>query len=94
MNNMLVNNFYCTLCGTKGIPIVRQKGKEREQGHLKKLWCLKCIKETDHAEVKPDGKYTYDDFLLEFNNGNFDENGNRILPFGIFKNKLIKEGVI
>ena len=33
-------------------------------------------------------------FKLEFDNHNCDENGNRIMPFGVFKNKLIKEGAI
>ena len=30
------------------------------------------------VEIKPRGKYTLDDFLIEYNGHNFDENGNRI----------------
>jgi hypothetical protein len=31
--------------------------------------------------------------MLEYKYHNFDEEQNRIMPFGEFKNKLIKEGV-
>ena len=90
--NIVDNDFYCTKCGTKGIPVVRQKGREREVGHLKKLWCLNCQQETNHAETNSFGSYTYADFLLEFNFKNFDENGNRILTINQFKKKIREEG--
>lgn len=90
----LSSEFYCCNCGTKGIPIARRKGAEREAGHLKRLYCLKCGKEFNHVECKEFTKYDYDCFLLEFNNGNFDKDGNRIMPFGLFKDKLMKRGVI
>ncbi len=73
-----ISDFYCTICGNKGIPLIRIPGKEREPGHLKKLFCLHCQKETNMAEVRNRGKYTLDDFLNEYNNHNFDEEGNRI----------------
>lgn len=73
-----MSDFYCVYCGTKGIPIWRKKGRAREAGHLKKIWCLHCKKETNHAECKPNTQYTYNDFLFEFNNHNFNEEGNRI----------------
>lgn len=89
-----VNEFYCTSCGNKGIPIWRKRGAEREAGHLKRIFCLKCGKTVNHAECKPFSKYSYEDFLLEFENDNFDEEGNRKLPYGIFKDKMRKEGII
>lgn len=93
--NIVGHDFYCTKCGTKGIPVVRQKGKERELGHLKALWCLTCKAEVNHVEINPNSvNYTYNDFRLEYDFHNFDENGNRIMPVGMFKNKLRKEGVI
>lgn len=93
--NIIGHEFYCTKCGKKGIPVVRQKGKERELGHLKALWCLNCKTEVNHVEINPNSEnYTYQDFMLEFNNNNFDENGNRILTIGQLKNKLRQEGVI
>ena len=32
------SEFYCTKCGSRGIPIARRAGKQREAGHLKKLY--------------------------------------------------------
>ena len=39
-------------------------------------------------------KYDYEDFLLEFNYNNFNENGERKEKYGVFKDKLKKEGII
>jgi len=95
MSNLIVDNeFYCTQCGKRGLGIVRQVGKERAAGHLKKLWCPYCNKENNFVEIKPFvQKYTYNSFLLEFNYGNFNEKGERKQPFGIFKDSLIKKGI-
>ena len=82
------------ICGEKGIPILRRRGAEREAGHLKKLFCIHCKQEWNHVECKPYTYYDYDCFLLEYNYHNFDDEGNRIMPYGLFKDKLIKEGVI
>ena len=85
--------FYCCKCGNKGIPIVRLSGKERSPGHLKKLWCLKCCAEVNHAECIPGSKYDKEDFFIEFKYGNFDEEQQRKMTYGQFKDKLRKEGV-
>ena len=86
------NEFYCVICGNRGIPICRRKGAKREAGHLKKLFCLHCQKETNFCEIQPfTQKYTINDFFLEYKNGNFSPEGNRIMPFGEFKQKLDKE---
>lgn len=83
---MFTSEFYCTQCGAEGIPIIRQTGHIREKGHLKKLYCLCCQKETNFVEIRPNNyKYTYEDFLFEFNNENFDSDGNRKIPFGQLK---------
>lgn len=70
------HKFYCTQCGKEGIPVVRKNGNFREKGHLKKLWCLNCKQETNHAEIT--AKYTVDMFLYEFNHNNF-VNGDRVV---------------
>ena len=72
----VISDFYCTCCGERGIPIART-GKMREPGHLKKLYCLKCNKQTNFVEIRPASNYTYDDFLMELHHGNFTEDGKR-----------------
>ena len=80
IRQLKISDFYCTQCGNKNIPIARQVGKQREPGHLKKLYCLYCNKETNNVEIKYPSQYTLDDFWIEYNYHNFDENGNRIEP--------------
>lgn len=75
----VISDFYCTKCGQRGIPIART-GKMREPGHLKKLYCLCCNEQTNFVEIRPFGRYTYEDFMIEYQNHNFTENGQRIIP--------------
>lgn len=71
-NNIITSDFYCTVCGNRGIPIPRKFGQVREPGHLKSLFCLHCQKPTNHVEIRPFGqKYTYEDFKEEFELGRF-----------------------
>ncbi len=85
------SDFYCVCCGKKGIPVLRRIGKEKEPGHLKKLFCIYCGREVNHAEVRPNGKYTYVDFSIEYHFGNFTKDGDRILPYKQFEAKVEKE---
>ena len=94
MSKYLESTFYCVKCGSKGIPIIRKKGAEREAGHLKKLYCLKCKEEVNHVECKPFTHYEYKDFLYELEFGNFDEKGNRKMQYGLVKDSLHKKGLI
>lgn len=91
--NLFNSKFYCTCCGKEGLPLIRQTGHEKEAGHLKKLYCVNCKKEWNHAETKEFSHYTYKEFLLEFNYGNFTEEGLRKEPFKKFKQKLKSKGV-
>lgn len=43
----------CTQCGNVA-PIQRKKGKQREKGHTKHMYCWKCKDTTAHTEVKED----------------------------------------
>lgn len=88
------SKFLCTKCGNEGIPIIRRNGRAREASHLKKLWCLNCKQETNHAECKMGTHYDIECFQLEFKYGNFDEKGNRKEDFKQFRLRLRKEGVI
>ena len=81
-NNLEISDFYCTQCGTKNMPVWRKKGKLREAGHLKKLYCLHCKKETNNCEVKPLTHYDFETFKTEFEYGNFTAEGLRELPTG------------
>ncbi len=82
IRNLSYSDFYCTKCGNKNFGIIRT-GKLKEPGHLKKLWCATCKTEENMVEIKQKGSYTLEDFLIEFENGNF-ENGVRKLPYKQF----------
>ena len=83
------HQFYCTECGKEGIPVIRTgKGKCREKGHLKKLWCLNCKKEVNHAEIS--NSYTIEMFKYEFENSNFVD-GERINSVDSMVKKYFKE---
>ena len=71
------SEFYCTQCGNRGIPIIRKKGHQREEGHLKRIYCLYCKQVTNHAEIRPFGNYTLENFKEEFELGRF-VNGKKV----------------
>ncbi len=71
------HDFYCTQCGNKGLPVCRTNHNPGKPGHLKKLFCLQCDKETNHAECISGSNYSLDDFIYEFESGIFTEEGLR-----------------
>jgi len=83
-NNQYFSDFYCTQCGNKTLPIVRQKGRDREGGHLKKLYCVYCQRENNCAEIRPFGRYQLQDFITEFEGHNFASDGTRKTPYKQF----------
>ena len=90
-----ISNFYCTKCGKKGMSLPRKIGKNREAGHLKKIYCINCKKDWNHVEVRDmTSDYNLEDFLLEMNYNNFDEQGNRKQPYRIFRGNLKQKGII
>lgn len=90
-----MSDMYCTQCGRKNIPVPRRKGKEREIGHLKKMYCIYCKKKTNMVEIRDFGSgYTLDDFLLEFEYHNFTEEGTRKLTWSEFRQHINKGGGI
>lgn len=68
----IVHEFYCTQCGERGIPVYRKYGQFRKVGHLKKLYCLSCGKETNHAECISASKYDSNMFFEEYKSGKSD----------------------
>ena len=88
------SEFYCTKCGRpQKFPIPRLSGQARPSGHLKNMYCFYCCEEVNFCEIKRNTKYDYIDFLIEFEGHNFDDNGARKLPSGIFKDKLMKDKI-
>ena len=85
------DEFYCTQCGSRQLfNVPRPTAKQRPAGHLKKMFCFHCKTEKNFVECKPYAtKYNYQDFLLEFYGGNFDEKGNRKKDYGLFKTEVI-----
>ena len=51
-NDFAISRMFCCNCGKEGVPIGRKAGHYREAGHLKKLYCIYCGKEWNHAEVR------------------------------------------
>ena len=90
-----ISKMYCTQCGKEGASICRKPNQCREPGHLKKLYCIYCKKETNHAEVRSIfSDYNYEDFKLEMKYNNFDKEGNRKEPYRIFRGNLKQKGII
>lgn len=86
MLNITMSDMYCTNCGKKNIPVPRKKGKEREPGHLKKMYCIYCKREVNMVEIKSFGTgYTLEDFELEYELHNFTKDGERKLSWSEFK---------
>jgi hypothetical protein len=56
-----ISTFKCTECGKEGIPLSRKQSNQRESGHLKKIYCVHCKKETNHVEIR---EFDYADQLL------------------------------
>jgi hypothetical protein len=81
------SKFYCTCCGNETLPIFRKSNKKRETGHLKKLYCIHCKREVNSVEVNDWSNYNYEDFRVEFEGGNFSEEGLRKQPFRQFLNQ-------
>ena len=93
-NNVAKSTFYCVRCREPFI-LYRKVGRQKEPGHLKKIYCFKCNEDTKHAEIKEGaGKYTKREFDLEFYFGNFDSEGNRIQPYKTFINDLKQGGMV
>lgn len=90
-----VSRMFCCNCRNEGIPITRKVGQFRSPGHLKKMYCIYCQKEWNHAEIRSIGSdYTLEDFNLEMDYHNFDSEGNRIKPYRIFRGELKQKGII
>lgn len=86
------HEYYCVKCGHKlEYKIPRKGGKYRPSGHLKKIWCPYCKQEVNHILIQPWSKYTYEDFLWEKEQNNFDEDCNRRMEYKRLKEKVFSK---
>lgn len=68
--NGVGSDFYCVKCGKKGMPIRRKQSKQKQAGHLKKLFCCFCKQDTNHYEVREyDVDFDYKKFLQDVADG-------------------------
>jgi len=91
MKNFEQSEFYCVKCGKRGMPCFRNKGQKREKGHLKKLYCIYCNDTINHIEIKPDERYSFEDFKMEYEYGNFNDKQERIYTINQLK-EMVKNG--
>ena len=49
--NLVFSNFVCQECGNQ-IRLPRSRGKQREVGHIKDIYCIGCKTETKHDEIR------------------------------------------
>lgn len=49
---MIINSFYCSECGNRGIELPRTKGHQHKNMHSKHLYCIYCKQITEHIECK------------------------------------------
>ena len=70
-----ISRFFCTKCGSEGIPIGRKIGSQRKNGHLKAIYCIQCKERVNHYEIRHSDNFdvTYQQFLEKFNNKEFEE---------------------
>ncbi len=67
-----VSDFYCVRCGNKGIPVARKMSRQREEGHLKNMYCMHCKENLNHIEIRPfDYDYTVEDLKEDIINGEY-----------------------
>ena len=56
MNKGAPTTLLCPECGST-FPIRRKQGKQKKKFHHKKLYCIKCKKETNQIEIKDIDKF-------------------------------------
>lgn len=64
-------DFYCIVCGAKGIPIVRAGNKKKGKHHRKNMYCPACKHTTNHIECR--NAFEVEEFLENFKNGVYED---------------------
>lgn len=66
MSAYVTHRFFCMNCGKEGIPISRNRGRDRGKFHRKVLYCPNCKKTVNHIECRDDEE------IVQFKN-NFEQ---------------------
>lgn len=61
MRNYKISTFFCVQCNNQ-ISLPRKSSRQRERGHLKKIYCVKCKTEVNHSEQR---EFDWEDFKDE-----------------------------
>lgn len=69
--NYETHDFYCLNCGKRNVSLFRSRGRLRETGHRKVLYCPHCKKTLNHIECRNDMEAF--EFKLAFEAGEFKE---------------------
>lgn len=75
----VLSEFWCISCGKKGIPIMRDRGRQRTEGHRKKLYCVHCRVTINHIETRNAEEARR--FREEFEAGKFAEEAAESIAF-------------
>ena len=64
-----MHDFFCLMCGKKGLPVHRRQGHQQGKYHRKKLYCFYCKEEVNHMECRNQAEN--DEFKDAFERGEF-----------------------
>jgi len=81
----LSSDFWCINCGNKGIPIMRERGSIRAQGHRKALYCIHCRMTINHIETR--NVEEAQQFREDFDAGLYKEEAKESIAFDKQRNK-------
>lgn len=79
LKNYRTHDFYCLNCGNRNISVMRSRGRLREKGHLKALYCPYCKKSVNHFECFDDEDAWL--FKQRFENGEFKEKAKESIKY-------------
>lgn len=74
-----IHDFYCILCGRRGIPLARRVGHQYSKFHRKKLYCPYCKKEVNHIECRTPEEIQ--EFKENFEKGVYEDEAKESLDF-------------
>jgi len=77
------SDFWCINCGNKGIPVMRERGRKREAGHRKALYCITCRTTVNHIETRNEEEARQ--FREDFDAGLYKEEAKQSIAYASMK---------